>query len=203
VNRENDEVYPFSLEGLPLLTGDVICTVNGLPGSVAGALWGSVGRIVPGQVDHCAVYVGPGGRCVEAGVNGVIAFEMPGPSWDATGLRDTRGVLDRLYGVANPLAGRNLPEEDERRIRRGVADFCLEAAERHAGYNANFFMLDGDARFYCSQLIYRAYHEFGIDLNTDDGVPSGPVLGRIVFPEEIWNACVHHRSPHWPSPSPS
>jgi hypothetical protein len=203
VTRNADGIYPFAWEGLPVQTGDVLCTVNGMPGSLAGALWHGVGQLVPGQIDHCALYVGPGGRCVEAGVHGVIAFDMPGPRWDAAALRATRGTLDRLYGVANPLDGRDLSLAEEVRIRRGVADFCEQAAERHAGYNANFFVLDGDARFYCSQLIYRAYLEFGIDLNTDDGVPGGPVLGRIVFPEEIWNACVHHRSPNWPQSSPS
>jgi hypothetical protein len=196
-------VHSHRYETITVQTGDVLCTVNGLPGSLAGALWTGVGALLPGQVDHCALFVGPEGRCVEAGTQGVIAFDMPGPAWDATPLYEVRGVLDRLYGVADPLAGRDLSVEREWQIRRGVADFCLDAAARHAGYNANFFALDGEARFYCSQLIYRAYREYGIDLNTDAGVPGGPVLGRIVFPEEIWNACVHHPSPWWPAPPSS
>lgn len=193
-------LHTHHFDGLPLTTGDVLCTVNGAPGSLAGAFWRGVGALVPGQVDHVALYVGPGGDCVEAGVHGVIRYTMPGADWDAEAVRDTRGVLDRLYGVANPLAGRGLSPDDDARIRRGVAEYCLAAAARGAAYNVNFFAADGDARFYCSQLIQRAYLEYGIDLNTNSGVPGGPVLGRIVFPEEIWNACVHSVSPRWSSP---
>jgi uncharacterized protein YycO len=192
-------VHRHVFDGLAVETGDVLCTINGAPGSMAGAFWRGVGALVPGQVDHTAIYIGPGGRCVEAGVNGVITYEMPGTTWDAEALHATRGVLDQLYGVAIPLAGRETVL-DEAAVRRGVAAYCLEAADRHAKYNVNFFAADDDARFYCSQLVYRAYREFGIDLNTDDGVPGGRVLGRIVFPEEIWNTCAHTVSPRWSSP---
>ncbi len=193
-------VHTHRYEGLVVRTGDVLCTVNGVPGSLAGRFWQGVGAVLPGRIDHCALYVGPGGRCVEAGANGVIAFDMPGPEWDAPALVGTRALLDRLYGVADPLAGRGFAPADEARIRETVAAFALDAARREAGYNLNFFASDGDARYYCSQLVHRAYLEHGIDLNTDLGVPGGPVLGRIVFPEEIWNACAHSVSPRWPSP---
>ncbi|MCU0648557.1 MAG: hypothetical protein MUF00_11210 [Gemmatimonadaceae bacterium] len=192
-------LHTHTFDGLEVQTGDVLCTVNGAPGSMAGAFWRGVGALVPGQIDHCALYVGPGGRCVEAGVHGVIVFEMPGTAWDAGALHETRGVLDRLYGVAVP-ALRGHAAVSEEAVRRGVADFCLDAAERHVQYNVNFFAADDDARFYCSQLIYRAYREHGIDLNTDDGVLGGPLLGRIVFPEEIWNTCPHRVSPAFASP---
>ena len=44
----------------------------------------------------------------------------------------------------------------------GVADYCLS----HMGkpYNVNFLNTVTDAAFYCSQLIYLAYRECGIDL---------------------------------------
>jgi hypothetical protein len=193
-------VHTHAYDGLVVRTGDVLCTVNGVPGSLAGRFWQGVGAVLPGRVDHCALYVGPGGRCVEAGARGVITFDMPGPAWDAPARQAERALLDRLLGVADPLAGRDLTEARATAIREAVAAFALDAAAREAGYNLNFFASDGDGRYYCSQLVYRAYLEHGIDLNTDAGVPGGPVLGRIVFPEEIWNACVHTISPAWPSP---
>ena len=51
--------------------------MNGKPDILPGEFWRLVGRLVPGDVDHVMMYVGPGGRCIEAGSRGVIAFDMP------------------------------------------------------------------------------------------------------------------------------
>ncbi len=183
-------VYTYSFHGLPVTTGDIICTRDGEDGSAFGRLWELLGRLVPGEVDHCVVYLGPGGRCIESATRGVIEFEMPGPAWDAPALLKRRLLLDSFYGVAYPLAGRGLSPEQETRTRLAVANFCREQALHSKPYNLNYFNPRRDGAYYCSQLVYRAYLAQGIDLNTDQGVPAGP-LSPIVFPQEIWNACAH------------
>jgi len=64
-------IYTYEIEGLAVQTGDIICTMNGKPDILPGEFWRFVGRLVPGDVDHVAIYVGPNGRCVEAGTRGV------------------------------------------------------------------------------------------------------------------------------------
>ena len=63
-------IYTYQIEGLTLQTGDVICTMNGRPDILPGQFWWLVGKLVPGDVDHVAVYLGPDGRCAEAGARG-------------------------------------------------------------------------------------------------------------------------------------
>ena len=70
-------IHTFEIEGLAIQTGDIICTSNGKPDILPGEFWRLVGRLVPGDVDHVMMYVGPEGRCVEAGSRGVITFDMP------------------------------------------------------------------------------------------------------------------------------
>jgi len=53
-------------------TGDIICTTDGGGEIFAGQFWRLVGKLIPGEVDHIAVYVGPQGRCVEAGAKGRV-----------------------------------------------------------------------------------------------------------------------------------
>jgi hypothetical protein len=101
-----------------------------------------------------------------------------------------RGLLvDTFYGVAYPLEGRGLSHEVKEQIREDVAAFALA----HIGkpYNLNFLKSDTDEAFYCSQLAYRAYLHSGINLNTGQSIPNVPGTSRIVFPQEIWNGCVH------------
>lgn len=184
-------IHEHSFRGIPVRTGDVICTADGGDGGVYAALWGALGALVPGPVDHCAVYVGPGGRCVEAGARGVIAFDM-GEAWDAASCHDVRWLLDTFYGVAYPLAGRGLPAPEEERIRAGVAAYCQAQAGKP--YNPNFLAADEDGAFYCSQLVYKAYHRFGIDLNTNRGVALGGPLQQIILPLEIWESCGERRA---------
>ena len=186
-------LFTASLCGVPLTTGDVICTTDGEEDSLLGRLWRMMGNLAPGEVDHCIMYLGPGGRCIESGPKGVIVFTMPGDVWDAAALFPERWMLDSFYGVAYPLAGRGISADDDRRVRENVARFCLEQATFSKPYNVNFFDPDTDGAYYCSQLIYRAYLAEGINLNSNQGVPAGP-LARIVFPQELWNACAHLRS---------
>jgi hypothetical protein len=191
VKRSDPVVYAHQFNGLPVQTGDILCTHDGVEGSLFGQFWRLMGKLTPGEVDHCILYLGPGGRCVESALRGVLAYEMPGGEWDAGPLEKKRQLLDTLVGIAYPLEGRNLSPEEEWRIRTNVAAFCLEKVARRKPYNLNFFDPQTDGAYYCSQLIYKAYLTQGIDLNTNQGVPGDPLLGRIVFPMEIWNGLPH------------
>ncbi|BDU74014.1 hypothetical protein [Mesoterricola silvestris] len=182
------DVTTFALEGLALRTGDLICTTDGEGPGEKGQFWWLLGRLIPGDVDHIVIYVGPGGRCVEAAAKGsVVAFELSGPTWDAPAMFDQRGVRDLLYGIGDPVAGRGLDSEDP--IRLAAANYCLDQARQAKPYNLNFLDSGTDKAFYCSQLAYKAYLPLGIDLNSGVGVPSIPGTGSIIFPQEVWNAC--------------
>ncbi len=199
---ESVTIHTYLIDGLTVQTGDLICTSTTMGQSVfAGFLWRVFGMIIPGPVDHIAVYVGPGGRCVEAGAKlRVITFDISGNTWDESKMTKVRGPLrDTLYGVAYPLAGRSLSGEEEARIRRGVASYCIRQAEARKPYNPMFTDSMTDDAFYCSQLAYKAYLEQGIDLNTGQGVPDIPGTNSIVFPQEIWSGCEHERAAE-PSP---
>ena len=65
---EGMTVHKYQIDGLTVQTGDLICTNTTEDESVFGKLfWRIFGTLIPGEVDHFAVYAGPGGRCVEAG----------------------------------------------------------------------------------------------------------------------------------------
>ncbi len=198
---EKIAVHTYQIDGLPIQTGDLICTTTGGRSVFAGFLWRMFGMVIPGPVDHIAVYVGPGGRCVEAGAKLCVStFEIPDSTWDDLKMVQVRGPLfDSLYGIAYPLAGRSLSPEEEARIRCAVARYCLKQAEAGKPYNPVFTESQTDAAFYCSQLPYKAYLEQGIDLNTGQGVPEIPGTDSIVFPQEIWAGCVHAKAPEPPS----
>jgi hypothetical protein len=155
-------IYTHTFNGLTVQTGDILCMRNGARYNWFSRFWAMVGYLVPGPVDHTALYVGPGGRCVEALTKGVIDFVMPGDRWEAKRVAAKRLYYDTLVGVAYPLQGLGLSPQEERRIRTGVADYCL--AQVGKPYNANFLNTVTDEAFYCSQLIYLAYRELGIDL---------------------------------------
>jgi cell wall-associated NlpC family hydrolase len=189
-------IYTHQFNGIPLQTGDIICTRDGVPDGLYGRFWLLVGRALPGDVDHCAIYIGPGGRCVEAGPGGVIAYEMVDEQWDAAPLIEQRLFVDQLYGIAYPLANRGLSSAEEQQIRAGVAQYCLEQVALKKPYNFDFPDPDKDSAFYCSQLVYKAYLEQGIDLNVTPELPAANLanlLQRIVFPEEIWESCSNCR----------
>lgn len=152
-------IYSYRLNGLPVKTGDILCTSDGSDDGWFGRLWHMIGYLVPGRIDHVIMYIGPEGRCVEAGGRGVIEFTMPGQRWDAAHVAKTRLLADRLVGVAYPLQGLALDPTEEENIRAAVATYCLD----HIGkpYNPNFLNLVTNEAFYCSQLIYLAYREAG------------------------------------------
>lgn len=186
-----DDIFSYEINGIPVETGDLICTVDGdASDPIIGQFWRLVGKLVPGDIDHIVIYTGPGGRCVEAGAKArVIAFEVPDGKWDAKRMFSQRLLMDELYGVAYPLGDNGHPPEKIRAIRLNVARYCLRQAKEKKPYNLNFFNSDTESAFYCSQLAYKAYLPHGIDLNSEKGVPSFPLSQSIVFPQEVWEGC--------------
>ena len=188
-------IFTKRLNGLTITTGDVICTSDGGGELMKGEFWRLVGKLIPGEVDHIVLYLGPEGRCVEAGAKGrVILFEVPGQEWEPDQMATQRGLVDELYGVAYPLAKANLSQDEEENARRAVAEYCL--AQVGKPYNLNFLNSGTDQAFYCSQLAYKAYLEIGLDLNTNIGVPPIPLTESIIFPQEIYSGCSHQRAPN-------
>ncbi len=186
-------IYEYEMNGLLVKTGDIVCTADAGPPVLAGQFWRYIGHLIPGEIGHVALYVGPEGRCVEAGAKGrVITFSVPGNAWDALKMRDQRGeIIDALYGIACPAEGRGLSESGEREVREKVARYCLDQAAAGKPYNLDFFNPNTEDAFYCSQLAYLAYLKNGIDLNTRLGVPHIPRTSSIIFPQELWNGCFH------------
>lgn len=183
-------IFTYQIEGLTLQTGDIICTMNGKPDILPGEFWLLVGRLVPGDVDHVAIYVGPGGRCVESGSRGVITFELCGETWDTECMARERGLLfDTFYGVASPLGGLELSEEEEAHMRANIARYCLSQVGK--SYNLNFLNTETEETFYCSQLVYKAYQQVGIDLNTGLAMEQLPGTNAIIYPQEIWGGFPH------------
>ena len=60
---------------------------------------------------------------------------------------EQRLLVDQLYGIAYPLAGRGLPSEQEKTMRENVAAFCL--AQVGKPYNFNFLDSSTEDSFYC------------------------------------------------------
>lgn len=185
-------IYEYSINGLPLKTGDLICTKDGGGEILAGQFWRLIGKLIPGEVEHIVVYVGPEGNCVEAGGKlRVIEFEVRNYNWDTDLMYDQRGMIDTFYGVAYPLKGRDLPQDRENEIRKNIFSYCLQQAAARKPYNINFFNSETEEAFYCSQLAYKAYIREGINLNTNMGIPEIPGTQSIIFPQEIWSECEH------------
>ena len=183
-------IFTYQIEGLIVQTGDIICTMNGKPDILPGEFWLLVGRLVPGDIDHVAIYVGPDGRCVESGSRGVITFDLCGETWDAECMTRERGLLlDTFYGVSYPLDGLELSEEEETRMRAKVAQYCLSQVGK--SYNLNFLNAESEDAFYCSQLAYKAYQQVGINLNTGLAMEQLPGTNAIIYPQEIWGGCAH------------
>ena len=188
-------VYTYEIEGIAVQTGDIICTMNGKPDILPGEFWRLIGRLVPGDVDHVAIYLGPNGRCVEAGARGVITFDVPNGHWDTERMARQRGLLfDTFYGVVSPLDGIGLSEEEEFELRSRIAEYCL--AQVGKPYNLNFLNAETGDAFYCSQLAYKAFQQIGIDLNTGLAMEQLPGTNAIVYPQEIWNGFSHRADRH-------
>jgi len=192
-------IYTYQIEGIPVQTGDIICTMNGKPDILPGEFWRLIGRLVPGDVDHVAIYIGPEGRCIEAGAHGVIKFTVFNGEWNTEKMARRRGLLfDSFYGIVSPLDALGVAEEEELEMRQTVAVYCL--AQVGKPYNLNFLNSETDDSFYCSQLAYKAYQQIGIDLNTGLAMEHLTGSNAIVFPQEIWNGFSHRavRSNQYP-----
>jgi permuted papain-like amidase YaeF/Yiix C92 family enzyme len=188
----NEMIHTYEIEGIPVQTADIICTMNGKPDILPGQFWWLVGRLVPGDIDHVAIYLGPEGRCVEAGARGVITFEVPHGHWDTEHMALQRGLLfDTFYGIVSPLDALQLSEEEEQEMREKVAAYCLSQLGKP--YNLNFLNAEIEGAFYCSQLAYKAYEQVGINLNTGLAMEQIPGTNAIVYPQEIWNGFSHRR----------
>jgi len=189
-------VHKYKIDGITVQTGDLICTNTTEGESIFGLLfWRLFGMLIPGEVDHIAIYVGPGGRCVEAGAKYcVTTFNIEGNTWNSSKMIEDRGpILDNLYGIAYPLADLSLSSEEEAEIRKRVAMYCIRQAKANKLYNVVFLDSMTENAFYCSQLAYKAYLKEGIDLNTGKGVENFQGMESIIFPQEIWNSCGHEK----------
>ena len=187
------KIYTYQIEGITLQTGDIICTMNGKPDILPGEFWKLIGRLVPGDVDHVAMYVGPNGRCIEAGTRGVIKFTVFDGQWNAERMTRRRGLLlDTFYGIVSPLDGLQASPEEEAEMRLQVTEYCL--AQVGKPYNLNFINAETENAFYCSQLVYKAYQQVGIDLNTGLAMEQLPGTNAIIYPQEIWDGFPHREA---------
>ena len=185
-------IYQHKIHGVPVQSGDIICTTDGKPDLLPGEFWRLIGRLLPGDVDHIVIYTGPEVRCVEAGGKGVSTFEMPCGGWESERILLDRAMLvDTFYGVVSPLKSLKLSTAEERRRREDIVAYCL--AQVGKPYNLNFLDAEREDAFYCSQLAYKAYQRHGINLNTGLGMSSLPGSQKIVFPQEIWDGFYHRR----------
>lgn len=186
-------IHSYEINGMLVQTGDIICTMNGKPDILPGEFWRLVGRLVPGDVDHVAIYLGPNGRCAEAGAKGVITFEVPNGNWDTERMARQRGLLfDTFYGIVSPLDVLGYSDEDEHNMRTSIAQYIL--AQVGKPYNLNFLNAETEESFYCSQLIYKAYQSIGIDMNTGLAMEQFPGTNQIIYPQEIWEGFSHRQS---------
>jgi cell wall-associated NlpC family hydrolase len=185
-----EKVYTYQINGMPVQTGDIVCTMNGKPEILPGEFWRLIGRLVPGDVDHVAIYLGPDGRCAEAGARGVITFDVPKGQWDTERMARQRGLLfDTFYGVVSPLDALGFLEDEERAMRLTVANYVLSRVGKP--YNLNFLNAETEDAFYCSQLAYKAYQTIGINLNTGLAIEQMPGTNQIIYPQEIWDGFSH------------
>jgi hypothetical protein len=185
-------IYQYAINGVPLRSGDIICTTDGQPDLLVGEFWRLIGRLLPGDVDHIVIYIGPEGRCVEAAGRGVSVFEIQDRHWNSEQLMLNRAMLvDTFHGVVFPLNCLKLKLSAERRIRKAIVDYCL--AQVGKPYNLNFLDPETENAFYCSQLAYKAYQPHGINLNTGRGMSNLPGSDKIVFPQEIWDGFDHQQ----------
>ncbi len=188
----NTMIYTYQINGMPVQTGDIICTMNGKPNILPGEFWRMVGRLVPGDVDHVAIYLGPDGRCAEAGARGVITFDVLNGVWDTERMARQRGLLfDTFYGIVSPLDVLGYSDEDEVNMRTAIAQYVR--AQVGKPYNLNFFNPETEEAFYCSQLIYKAYQTIGIDMNTGLAMEQLPGTNQIIYPQEIWEGFSHRK----------
>lgn len=187
-------IFTYEIDGMPFRTGDLICTQDGADEVLPGQFWRLLGRLVPGEADHVVIYLGPGGRCIEACGLGVSTFEVKDGRWDGAGMMSQRGLLvDTFYGGVYPLEERGLSKAAQLVVREDIAAYCL--AQLGKPYNINYLNSETEEAFYCSQLAYKAYQRHGINLNTGMVMPNIPGTDKIIFPQEIWLGFKHFRIP--------
>lgn len=182
-------IHTHQFSGVTVRTGDILFTRDGTENSLFGALWNLFGNIIPGDLDHCMVYVGPGVRFIESAARGVVLIEMVGDDWNPEPCAVERLMVDTLVAVGDPTAGRELTSEQQTQIRENAVAFCMEQVRKGKPYNVDFFDPETDGAFYCSQLVYKAYQSQGINLHPTDSV-NGLLYQSVVLPEELWNACL-------------
>ncbi|MBN1842543.1 MAG: hypothetical protein JW883_09730 [Deltaproteobacteria bacterium] len=94
-------------------TGDLICTTDGNPSFLMGQFWWFIGKLIAGEVDHIFVYVGPKGRCVEAGAKGkVITFSVHDHHWYAASMFAQRNMTDSRMSPICPWESANRRQVD-------------------------------------------------------------------------------------------
>jgi len=186
-------IYQYRINGVPIQSGDIICTSDGKPDLLPGEFWRLIGRLLPGEADHIVIYIGPAGRCIEAGAQGVSLFEIPAGQWQSERLLQERAFfVDTFLGVAEPLKHLALTPAEEQRIREDIVAYCL--AQIGKPYNLNYLDAEREDAFYCSQLAYKAYQRHSINLNTGQEMPNLPGSVKIIFPQEIWDGFAHRRA---------
>jgi hypothetical protein len=74
-------IYTHTFNGVAARTGDILFTRDEESGSVFGAIWKLLGYALPGDLDHTALYVGPGIRFIESAAKGVVLVKMEGDRW--------------------------------------------------------------------------------------------------------------------------
>jgi hypothetical protein len=174
-------IYEYTINGRKLKSGDIISTTDG-NNSIYSLGFTLLGHLIPGEVDHTVIYVGPEGLCVESGMRGVISFKAE-KQWDPKKAFKERGLIDTFFAASSAFGGRKFSATDEQHARIFVRAYVLGSVGKP--YNFNFLNPDTESCVYCSQLAYIAYKKVGINLNTESsGIPI-PGVDRIVFPMEI------------------
>jgi hypothetical protein len=125
----------------------------------------------------------------------VASFDVPDGTWDTQRMATQRGLLfDTFHGVASPLDGFGLSDDEEQLMRERIASYCL--AQLGKPYNLNFLDSEVEKAFYCSQLAYKAYQQVGINLNTGLAIEQLAGTNQIIFPQEIWSGFPHRAVLH-------
>ena len=96
--------------------------------------------------------------------------------------------------MAYPLADIGLTIGEENEIRVGVAAYCLSQLGKP--YNLNFLDPEREDAFYCSQLAYKAYQPWHINLNTGLFMEQIPGTNQIIYPQEIAQSCKFMKAPN-------